>query len=68
MTGGMYEVISKKRDGGVLDGEEIARLEQYVWAPGICYLRVRLLSPWKDEHGVLIRSVRATVDPACDPA
>lgn len=47
-----------------LDGEEIARLEQYVWAPGICYLRIRLLSPCKDERGVLVRSVRATVAPA----
>ena len=26
MTGGMYEIISKKRDGGVLDREEIAFL------------------------------------------
>ena len=46
-----------------LDGEEIARMEQYAWALGVCYLRIRLLSAMKDEHGLLVGSVRATSEP-----
>jgi hypothetical protein len=44
-----------------LDGVEIGVIEQYVCAPGICYLRLRSTAPGTDEAGLYIRSVNISV-------
>jgi len=44
-----------------LDGTEIAVLEQYVRARGLCYLRVRSTAPTTDAAGLYIGSVKVEV-------
>jgi len=46
-----------------LDGTEIAVMEQYVRARGMCYLRVRSTAPSTDSAGLYIRSVEVKALP-----
>ncbi|MCC6443585.1 MAG: exo-alpha-sialidase [Armatimonadetes bacterium] len=46
-----------------LDGTEIARIEQHVRAPGVCYLRLRSTARETDPHGLYLASVRIKVTP-----
>jgi hypothetical protein len=46
-----------------LDGTEIAVMEQYVRARGMCYLRVRSTAPSTDSAGLYIRSVEVRAAP-----
>jgi hypothetical protein len=44
----------------LVDNKRVARLPQLASAPGVCYLRVRLLAAKTDEAGLFIRSVETT--------
>lgn len=46
-----------------LDGEEIARLHQFVSAPGACYLRLRSVASETDSAGLYVRRVDVAVEP-----
>jgi hypothetical protein len=46
-----------------LDGTEIGRIEQFVCADGLCYLRLRSTATTTDEAGLYLRSVDVSVTP-----
>jgi hypothetical protein len=46
-----------------LDGAEIAVIEQFVRASGVCYLRIRSTAASTDWGGLFIRSINIKVAP-----
>jgi len=54
---------SERRARLLLDDTEIAVIEQFVCAPGICYLRLRSMAEGMDEAGMYVRSVAVKVAP-----
>ncbi|NUQ62384.1 MAG: exo-alpha-sialidase [Pirellulales bacterium] len=44
-----------------LDGTEVARIEQFVCAKGLCYLRLRSIAPAADEAGLYLRGLEVSV-------
>jgi hypothetical protein len=50
-----------------LDGTEIAVVEQYVHARGLCYLRLRSTAPSTDPAGLFIKSVTVNLSPLAGP-
>jgi len=46
-----------------LDGTEIGRIEQFVCAEGLCYLRLRSTAATTDEAGMYVRSVSVSIKP-----
>jgi hypothetical protein len=46
-----------------LDGTEIARIEQFICADGLCYLRLRSTAATTDEAGLYVREVRVKAEP-----
>lgn len=69
LTSGRWHAIRLRWDCAAksatlsLDGTEIGVIEQFTWAPGVCYLRLRCLAEGVDPGGFHLSRVRIAVVP-----